>query len=122
MRKAFSLGELIPQLIAMAFNDTRASEIKGAVDASGIPYTFVRPKFFERSPNQAQNNDAASNHEVVKILSRIAKLPVVYVDVPENIARQSMRQLGMPAALIEGLLQHRSAQWRSSACAMNSGQ
>jgi len=38
------------------------------------------------------------------MLSRVTKRPVVYVDVPENIARQAMLQLGMPASLVEGLL------------------
>jgi hypothetical protein len=131
VRKAFSLGELIPQLIAMAFNDMRAPEIESAVEASGVPCTFVHPKFFERSRMQTQNDafdshqretvatvitddgkadnfvDLASNDQVVKILSRMAKLPVVYVDLPENIARHSMRQLGMPVSLIEGLLRAR---------------
>ncbi|HSP14769.1 MAG TPA: hypothetical protein VLV78_08455 [Thermoanaerobaculia bacterium] len=131
--KAFSLGALVPQLIALAFNVRQASDIESAVDTSGVPYAFVRRRFFMRSAGRPQNTfkltraremvamviavdggaaratAAGSNHEIARTLSRIAGRPVVYVDVPENIARQSMRQLGMPASLIEGLLQHASA-------------
>ena len=49
-------------------------------------------------------NGAATNHDFAKKLSRAEQREVVYVDVPENIARHSMRQLGVPASLVEGLL------------------
>jgi hypothetical protein len=52
----------------------------------------------------ATDFEVVSNHQVAQALSRITRRPVVYVDVPENIARQSMRELGMPASLVEGLL------------------
>ena len=52
-------------------------------------------------------NEPAGKHQVMKLLSRITKRPVIYIDEATNIARHSMRRLGMPASLIEGLLQHR---------------
>ena len=98
----FSVAPLVAHLLAMAFDVRQSSDIDSVVEASGVPYTFVRPKFFERSPSE---NDAESNQQAVTMLSRVTRLPVVYVDVTKNIARQSMRQLGVPASLIEGLLQ-----------------
>lgn len=73
-----------PELVAMTFNGT--SEIAMVIRDDG------------------DSNGATANHDAAKTLSRIHQQPVVYVDVPENIARLSMRQLGVPASLIEGLL------------------
>jgi hypothetical protein len=133
VRKTFSLGTLVPQLIALAFNMRRASDIESAVEASGLPGASVQWKFSTRPDRNRQDEGgirrqcgtmamvvsddgdpdpltpAASNHEIARMLSQMTKRPVVYVDVPENIARQSMRQLGMPASLVEALLQHGSA-------------
>src|SRR6266852_4506586 len=128
VRKEFSHGALVPQLIAMAFNFIRTSEIGRAVEASGVPCTFVHSKLFERSSTSPQSHvpiemmatvifddgktdrvrEGASNHQAVELLSRITRRPVIYVDVRENIERQSMRELGMPASLIEGLLERGS--------------
>ncbi len=128
VKEAFSFGALVPQIIAMTFNARRAPDIESALDLSGVPYTFVRRKVFTHTGLHAQKTSsvsqardvvaavvaddgiasrltaASSNHEIARALSRITKRPVVYIDVPENIARQSMRQLGMPASLIEVLL------------------
>ncbi len=86
IKRGFS-HDLAAQLIAMVFNVTSAAEIAIVIADDGKP------------------SDVTSNPDVAKLLSRITKRPVVYVDVPENIARVSMRQLGMPPSLIEGLLQ-----------------
>jgi len=77
---------LAAQLIAMAYNCKSAAEIAIVITDDG------------------KATSVKSNHDVAKMLSRVTKRPVVYVDVPENIARQAMLQLGMPASLVEGLL------------------
>ena len=121
VRKAFSLGQLVPQLIANAFNVRRAPDIERAVEWSGVPYAFVRREFVAltdaaveaRSGGTAAmvvtDDDRArpghTNYEIARALSRVTQRPVVYVDAVENVVRTSMRQLGMPASLVEGLLQ-----------------
>jgi hypothetical protein len=125
---AFSLGAVVPHLIAMAFNFMRTPDIETAVEAFGVSYTLACPVVFglrRGETNTAVNLssrgemvatvvtddraaddriEAASNYQAAKHLSRITRRPVVYVDVPDKIAMQSMRQLGMPASLIKGLL------------------
>jgi hypothetical protein len=86
----FSGQALIPELVAMAFNGECAQEIAIVIDDDGKPFDF---------------SSAASNHDVAKLLSRATKRSVVYVDAPQNIARHSMLRLGLPAALVEGLLE-----------------
>jgi hypothetical protein len=46
-----------------------------------------------------------SNYEIAKILSIITERKINYHDIPEDVARQSMRGLGMPAVLVEALLE-----------------
>ncbi|HYS54345.1 MAG TPA: hypothetical protein VER58_11355 [Thermoanaerobaculia bacterium] len=89
MNNGSSLSALASQLIAKAFNVKRASDIAMVVTDDGKADDCIAPM---------------SNHDAARMLSRITKRPVVYVDVPENIARQSMRHLGMPASLVEALL------------------
>jgi len=84
---------IFAELVAMAYNVTSAAEVAIVIMDDGKPGAIT------------------SNHDVAKKLSRITKRPVVYVDVPENMARVSMRELGMPASLIEGLLE---SQWTSA--------
>jgi hypothetical protein len=126
--RSLALGELVSQLIVLAFNTRHASDIETAVAMSGIPCTRVRSTFFGPSCGPDHDNDRrgdivavivtddgrrddlsepTANHQVMKVLSRITKRPVVYIDGSKNIARHSMRQLGVPASLIEGLLQHK---------------
>lgn len=126
--RPLALGDLFPQLIVMAFNTMHASNIDTAVAISGIPCVRVRSTFFERSRAPRKDSlgrddivaaivtddgrlddlsEPAENRQVMKLVSRITKRPVIYIDEATNIARHSMRQLGMPASLIEGLLKHR---------------
>jgi len=86
VKRGLSPG-IFAELVAMAYNMTSAAEVAMVITDDGKPGAM------------------ASNHDVAKRLSRITKRPVVYVDVPENTARVSMRELGMPASLIEGLLE-----------------
>ncbi len=86
VQRRLSLG-IFAELVAMAYNVTSAAEVAIVITDDGKPGAI------------------ASNHDVAKQLSRITKRPVVYVDLPENMARVSMREIGMPASLIEGLLE-----------------
>jgi hypothetical protein len=113
IRSAFSVGQLVPQLIANAFNVRRAPDIETAVACSGVPCAFVRRMIIVAT--DAASPERETNHEIAKTLSRITKRPVIYIDRPENIERSSMRQLGMPATLVEGLLQHCTTTAQASA-------
>jgi hypothetical protein len=79
------VAALVPQIVAKAFNARAAMEIAMVVNDDGKP------------------GEIASNYDAAKMLSRMTKRPVVYVDVADNIARHSMRQLGMPASLVKAL-------------------
>jgi uncharacterized protein YbjT (DUF2867 family) len=49
--------------------------------------------------------EAISNYQVAEILSKITGRTINYVDVPEDTARQNMKGMGMPEAIVEGLLE-----------------
>ena len=49
--------------------------------------------------------EALSTAEQVEIVSRAIGKPVRYVDIPEDAARQSMLGMGMPAPVVEGLIE-----------------
>ncbi len=91
VQRRLSLG-IFAELVAMAYNVTSAAEVAIVITDDGEASTI------------------SSNHDVAKLLSRITQRPVVYVDVPENMARVSMREIGIPASLIEALLE---PQWTS---------
>jgi hypothetical protein len=94
--RAKIVGARLPQLVAKEFNATRSSDIAMVINDDG------------------KINELTSNYDAARMLARITRHPVVYVDVPENIARQSMRELGVPASLIEGLLERKVTGARSS--------
>ena len=48
---------------------------------------------------------ALTNHDVAGILSRSAGRTIEYVDVSDGVARRSMAELGLPATVIDGLLE-----------------
>lgn len=108
--KEASLTTLAADLIATRLNEIeserrqnndskrkRLVEVERAVEASGIPYTSINVLESKRTCQ------TRSNHELARMLSRIADRPIIYIDAPENIARESMRQLGMPKRLIDTL-------------------
>jgi len=49
--------------------------------------------------------EAISNYQVAEILSKITGRTINYVDVTEDTARQNMKGMGMPEAIVEGLLE-----------------
>mgnify|MGYP001560589622 CR=1 FL=1 len=49
--------------------------------------------------------EAISNYTLAEILSKETGRTINYVDVPEDAARNSMREMGMPDAVVEALLE-----------------
>jgi uncharacterized protein YbjT (DUF2867 family) len=128
-------------------------EAEAALEASGIPYTLVRPTFFMQNylafaaatvraedafylPHgdgaissidardiasvvttlltrdghdgvayELTGPEALTNHDVAGILSRSTGRTIDYVDVPDDAARRSMVGLGLPARVVDGLLE-----------------
>jgi uncharacterized protein YbjT (DUF2867 family) len=148
--RASALGAGMAQPITM---NTWHREVEQAVEASGIPYTVVRPNYFMQNyvsvaaPTvRAQNAfylphgdgaissidvrdvgevvatvlterghegmvydltgaEALSHHDAARILSRLTGRTIAYLAVPDDAARQGMREMGLAPDIIEGLLE-----------------
>ena len=182
VEKAFSLSPLVPNLAELGINFVKAAklsrvkyivrasglgadspqaitlgkwhrEAEKAVEASGIPYTLVRPNSFmqnyvnfaghtiktqnafyfphgdgtislidvrdiaavvatvltesghEGKAYELTGSEAISNYQIAKILSRLTGRAINYVDVPEDTARRSMKDMGMPESIVEALME-----------------
>jgi uncharacterized protein YbjT (DUF2867 family) len=59
----------------------------------------------ENKAYEVTGPEALSTAEQVRKISEAIRKPIQYVDIPEQAARESMLKLGMPAVIVEGMLE-----------------
>lgn len=76
-----------------------------ARDVAAVAATVLTEDGHDGRAYDLTGPEALSNHEVAEILSRLTGRTIDYVDVPEDAARQSLTATGLPASVVEGLLE-----------------
>ncbi|WP_266181393.1 SDR family oxidoreductase [Dyella humicola] len=92
-----------------AFYATHGEGKSAYVDARDIAQVAYRVLTEEGHENKAyylSGPAALSGADIAKILSSVTGKVIKYVDVPTDAARASMQGAGMPAEIVEALLEH----------------
>jgi uncharacterized protein YbjT (DUF2867 family) len=79
------------------------------IDASDIAQVAYRVLTEEGHENKAyylSGPEALSDAEITDILSSVTGKSIKYVDAPVEAARDGMQKAGMPAEIVEALLEH----------------
>jgi uncharacterized protein YbjT (DUF2867 family) len=74
-------------------------------DVAAVVVVLLTEGGHERKSYDITGPEAISNYRIAEILSRVTGRKISYVDVPEDVARKSMKDMGMPDAIVEALLE-----------------
>jgi uncharacterized protein YbjT (DUF2867 family) len=74
-------------------------------DLAAVAAFVLTHRGYEGQAFNITGPEAISNYEIAQILSIITERKINYHDIPEDAARQSLKGLGMPAVLVEALLE-----------------
>lgn len=77
-----------------------------ARDIAQVAYRVLTEKGHQNRAYYLSGPEALSGAEIANILSSATGKVIKYVDVPVEAARASMQGAGMPAEIVEGLLEH----------------
>jgi uncharacterized protein YbjT (DUF2867 family) len=75
-------------------------------DIAEIAYRVLTEEGHENKAYYLSGPEALSSAEIASILSSVTGKAIKFVDVPVEGARASMLKTGMPAEIVEGLLEH----------------
>jgi uncharacterized protein YbjT (DUF2867 family) len=73
-------------------------------DVAGVAAIILTEKGHEEKKYQITGSEALSNFQVAEILSQVLGRKITYVDIPEETARQAMKDIGVPEIQIEMVL------------------
>src|SRR5262249_8695962 len=77
-----------------------------ARDVAKVAYRVLTEEGHQNKAYYLSGPEALSGAEVANILSSVTGKAIKYVNVPIEAARASIEGTGMPAELVEGLLEH----------------
>ncbi|MHA6202962.1 SDR family oxidoreductase [Dyella soli] len=77
-----------------------------ARDIAQVAYRVLTEEGHQNKAYYLSGPAALSGAEIAKILSSVTGKAIRYVDVPSEAARASMQGAGMPAEIVEALLEH----------------
>lgn len=77
-----------------------------ARDIAQVAYRVLTEEGHENKAYYLSGPEALSGVEIAKVLSSVTGKAIKYVDVPAEAARASMQGAGMPAEIVEALLEH----------------
>jgi uncharacterized protein YbjT (DUF2867 family) len=72
-----------------------------ARDIASVSTVALTQDGHEGKAYEITGSEAISNEEIAEIISQVVGRKIGYVDVPEDTARQEMKQSGMPEVLVE---------------------
>lgn len=76
-----------------------------ARDIASVAVVALTQDGHEGKAYEITGPEAISNEEIAEIISQVVGRKINYVDVPEDAARQEMKQSGMPEVLVEATME-----------------
>jgi uncharacterized protein YbjT (DUF2867 family) len=96
---------LLRQHCGRAVREKTQDQFVDARDIAQVAYRVLAEEGHQNTAYYLSGPEALSGAEIANILSSTGKV-IKYVDVPAEAARTSMLGAGMPAEIVEGLLEH----------------